>query len=267
MKQIRVMGCSLVVASMLGALIASSALATAPEFGRCLKVTPKALSNFDSGKCIKLASEDTGTEAEKLNKGNFQWFPGVIKNKFTTKIKEGTIATLETVGGTKITCTGETSAGEFLNTKEVGKMVAKFTGCETSKIKCESAGAGVGNITTAPLGGPIGFETEVIPPSKNHIANELHSESGNIAEFECAGLKVVVRGSVLHKIAANSMKITATEKFTASKGKQKPEHFAGGVAKEHILETSTNGGPFEQSGQTITGIITGEEKVEASTIN
>ena len=104
-------------------------------------------------------------------------------------------------------------------------------------------------------------------PAKSKLASELHSESGNIAEFECAGLKVVVRGSVLHKITANSMKSTATEKFTASKGHQKPEHFAGGVPKEHILETSTNGGPFEQSGQTITGIITGEEKIEASTVN
>ncbi len=62
------------------------------------------------------------------------------------------------------------------------------------------------------------------------------------------------------------MKLTATEKFTASKGKQKPEHFAGGVAKEHILETSTNGGTFEQSGQTITSILTNEEKVEANSV-
>jgi hypothetical protein len=255
MKQIRVMGRCLAIASLLGVLFASSASATAPEFGRCLKA---AGGKFKDGKC---------TVASKPGEEKFEWHPGVIKNKFTTKITEGTIATLETVGGTKITCTGETSVGEFLNTKEVGKMVAKFTGCETNKLKCESAGAGLGNINTAPLGGPIGFETIVEPASKDHLANELHSESGNIAEFECAGLKVVVRGSVLHKITANAMKLTATEKFTAAKGKQKPEHFAGGVAKEHILETSTNGGPFEQSGQTITGILTAEEKIEASTVN
>jgi hypothetical protein len=266
MRRTRIVGLCLVAVFALTAIMASSASAAAPEFGRCLKVTPKALSNFDSGKCVKLASEDTGTETEKLNKGNFQWFPGVVKNKFTTKMKEATIATLETVGGTKITCTGETSTGEYTGLKTIGKMVAKFTGCETSKIKCNSTGQAAGEIWTAPLGGPIGFETEVIPASKDHLANELHSEAGNVAEFECSGLKVVVKGSVLHKITANAMKLTATEKFTASKGKQKPEHFAGGVAKEHILETSTNGGPFEQSGQTITSILTNEEKVEANSV-
>lgn len=266
MRRTRIVGLCLVAVFAFTAFSVASASAAPPEFGRCLKQATKSLSNYDSGKCIKFASEDAGTEAEKLKKGNFQWFPGVVKTKFTTKMKEATIATLETVGGTKITCTGETSTGEYTGLKTIGNMVAKFTGCETSKIKCESTGAGAGNINTAPLGGPIGFETEVIPPTKNHVASELHSEAGNIAEFECAGLKVVVKGSVLHKIAANAMKLTATEKFTASKGKQKPEHFAGGVAKEHILETSTNGGPFEQSGQTITSILTNEEKVEARTI-
>jgi hypothetical protein len=258
MSKVRVVGLCLVVVAALAAATASSASATAPEFGRCLKTTG---GKFKDAKCLT---------ASKPGEEKYEWFPGVVKNKFTTAIKPSTIATLETVGGTKITCTGEASTGEFIvggNNKEVGKMVARFTGCETNKLKCESAGAGTGNINTHPLGGPIGFETEVTPPSKDHLASELHSESGNIAEFECAGLKVVVRGSVLHKITANAMKLTATEKFTASKGKQKPEHFAGGVAKEHILETSTNGGTFEQSGQTITGILTAEEKIEASTIN
>jgi hypothetical protein len=264
--RIRIVGLCILAVVAISAMMVSSASAAAPEFGRCLKVSPKAVSNYDSAKCVKLASEDPVSEAEQLKKGNFQWFPGVVKNKFKTLMKAGTIATLETVGGTKITCTNEKSTGEYTGLKTIGKMVAEFSGCETNKLKCESTGAGIGNINTHPLGGPIGFETEVVPASKDHLANELHSESGNVAEFECAGLKVVVKGSVLHKITANAMKLTATEKFTASKGHQKPEHFAGGVAKEHILETSTNGGPFEQSGQTITSILTNEEKVEANSV-
>jgi hypothetical protein len=44
---------------------------------------------------------------------NYQWFSGVVKSKFTTKIKAGAIVTLETVFGTKVTCTGETSTGEY----------------------------------------------------------------------------------------------------------------------------------------------------------
>jgi hypothetical protein len=265
MKHSRVIALCVLSAGAISSFTAASASATAPELGRCLKVTPKSLSNYDSSKCVKLASEDAGTEAEKLAKGNFGWFPGVVKNKFTTKMKEPTIATLETVGGTKITCKGETSSGEFLNTKEVGKMVVHFTGCETSGLKCNSAGKGEGEIDTSPLGGPIGFETIVVPASKDHLANELHSESGNIAEFKCAGLSVTVRGSVLHKITANSMKLAATEKFTASKGEQKPDHFAGGPVDEHILESNSGSG-FEEAGQTITGILTGEEKIEANSV-
>jgi len=265
MKHLRVIGVCVLSAGAISSLTAAGASATAPELGRCLKVAEHSKSNYDSSKCVKLAGEDAVSEAEQLKKGVYQWFPGVVKNKFTTKIKEATIATLETVGGTKITCKGETSAGEFINTKEVGKMVVQFTGCETSGLKCNSAGKGEGDITTAALGGPIGFETQVTPPSKDHLANELHSESGNIAEFNCAGLSVVVRGSVLHKITANSMKLTATEKFTASKGEQKPDHFAGGTTDEHTLESDSGAG-FEEAGQTITGILTGEEKVEANSV-
>jgi hypothetical protein len=265
--RIRIVGLCILAVVAISAITVSSASAAAPEFGRCLKVSPGSKSNYDSSKCVKLAGEDAVSEAEQLKKGVYQWFPGVVKNKFTSKIKATTIATLETVGGTKITCTGETSTGEYTGVKTIGKMVATFTGCETSKLKCESPGKpGEGVIVTSPLGGPIGFETEVVPASKDHLASELHSESGNVAEFSCAGLPVVVKGSVLHKITANAMKLTATEKFTASKGKQKPEHFAGGTVDEHSLESNTNGGPFEEAGQTITSILTNEEKVEANSV-
>jgi hypothetical protein len=258
------------VAVMGIALVAcASAAAEPPEFGRCLKQPTKALSNFDSAKCVRLASEDAGTEAEKLKKGNYQWIPGVVKNQFTTKMDSGTIASLESVGGTKITCTGAVGSGEYTGTKEVAKVLVKFSGCENNKGKFESPGAGNGNVNAAPLAGKLGFEmiTED-QPAKDHLALELHAEGGgNVAELECGGLKVVVKGSLLHKIGANAMKLAAHERFTASKGKQKPEFFAGGVPGEHILETSTNAMPFEQSSFTMAETLTNEEKVEASTVN
>jgi hypothetical protein len=268
MRRIKIVGLCLVAVFALGAMTAGSALASPPEFGRCLKGTEHSKSNYDSSKCIKLAGEDAVSEAEQLKKGVYKWNPGVVNNKFTTKMKEATVATLETVGGTKITCKGETSTGEYTGLKTIGKMVAKFTVCSTSELACESAGAGSGNINTSPLGGPIGFEKIAEVASKDTIADELHSESGNVAEFSCAGLPVVVKGSVLHKITANAMKKTATEKFTASKGEQKPDHFAGGTVDEHSLESNTNGGPFEEAGQTITSILTNLEPagVEANTV-
>jgi len=253
------------------ALGTASASATAPEFGRCLKQATKALSNFDNAKCTKLASEDAGTEAEQLKKGNYQWLSGVVNNKFTTTMNAETIAVLETVGGTKIVCNGGTGGGEYVTggtNKEVANVVFKFTGCEGSGGQFESPGAGAGRVNTAPLAGTIGFETITEEqPARDRLALELHAEGGgNIAELRSGGLLVAVKGSLLHKIAANAMKLTATEKFTGSKGKQKPERFAGGIPGEHILEVSS-GGPFEQASLSLTSILTNEEKVEASTIN
>jgi hypothetical protein len=266
MKQLRVIGVCALSACAISAFTAAGASATAPELGRCLKGTEHSVNNYDSSKCVKLAGEDAVSEAEQLKKGVYKWFPGVVRNKFTTKMKEATVATLETVGGTKITCKEETSTGEFINTKEAGRMVVKFNKCQTSELPCNSAGAAAEEILTSSLGGTIGFETINAVASKDTLADELHSEAGNVAEFTCAGLPVVVKGSILHKITANSMKLTATEKFTASKGEQKPDHFAGGTTDEHTLESNTNGGPFEEAGQTITGILTAEEKVEANSV-
>jgi hypothetical protein len=268
MRGIKLIGIILGLAAI-GMFAATSASASAPEFGRCLKQATKSLSNFDNAKCVKLAGEDAGTEAEKLKKGNYQWFSGVVNNKFTTKLKAETTAQLQTTAGTTITCHGETSTGEYTSSKEVGKVLIKFTGCESSSLKCESVGAGSGNINWAALAGTLGFETITEgQPAKDHLALELHAEAGgNIAEFSCGGVIIVVRGSVLHRVVANAMKLTTTEKFVASMGKQKPDHFAGGVPGEHILEESIGGKPFEQTGVTITTILTNEEKVEASTIN
>ena len=272
MTRTRTVGLCLVAVFAITAMMVSSASATAPEFGRCLKQATKSLSNFDSAKCVKLASEDAGTEAENLKKGNFQWFPGVVNNKFTTKMNSGTIFVLETIGGTKITCTGETSGGEYVtgsSNKEVAGVVMQFTGCETHLGKCNSPGKGEGKISTAALEGVLGVEkVGSNPPRNDTLALELHAPAGeDVAKISCGSLPVVIRGSVLHKVAANAMKLTATEKLTASRGKQKPEHFAGGLPGEHILESSTNGGPFEQTGLTITTVLTNEEKVEASTVN
>src|SRR6266404_8222805 len=102
MRRIRIVGLCLVAAFVISAIAVTSASAEAPEYGRCLKVTPKSLSNYDGSKCTKLASEDPGTEAEKLAKGNYKWFPAfggenpLVKTGVPAVLKPETIATLET---------------------------------------------------------------------------------------------------------------------------------------------------------------------------
>src|SRR6266404_7232600 len=99
MRRIKIAGLCLVAVFAVSVAFAGTASATAPEYGQCLKGTEHSLSNYDSAKCFKLASEDTGvTEAERLKKGVWKFHPGFItgKTEFTSK---GGLATLHTKGG------------------------------------------------------------------------------------------------------------------------------------------------------------------------
>jgi hypothetical protein len=255
MKRMRIMGLCLVVAFAMSAVAATSAFATAPEFGRCVA---KAGGKFSDSGCTK----------EVASKGKFEWEPGAgAKNTFTSKMNAGTLATLETVKGTKITCKEESSPGEIKNAKEVAGVVAKFNGCETSGLKCSSAGKAEGEIVTASLEGVVGVEKVGLKPSANKLAEELHAPAGSkVATFSCAGVPVEVKGSVLHPITANKMLSTSTEKFSAAKGEQKPDKFAGEGVDAHILESNTAGGEFEEAGQTITSTVTFGEKIEVNSV-
>ena len=260
MKRMRVLGLCLVAAFAIGAVVTSGALAAAsPEFGRC---KAKAGGKFKNSGCTLLAKSAT---EEK-----FEWEKTLAKNKFKAKQKAETIATLETVGGTKITCTSEENAGaEYNLPKKVSKIVAEFSGCETSKIPCNSVGEPSGKITTHSLSGLLGVEKLFvkegkIEESKNKLEVQLRAESGGaLANFTCSTITVEVKGCVAHPVSSGKMLLTATEKFTASKGEQKPDKFLGGPVDECALE-SNGGAGFEEAGQTITAIVTNEEKIEAN---
>jgi hypothetical protein len=260
MKRMRVVGLCLVAVFAISAITASAASAAAsPEFGRC---KAKAGGKFKNSGCTLLAKSAT---EEK-----FEWEKSLAKNKFKAKQKAETLATLETVGGTKITCTSEENSGaEYNLPKKVSKIVAEFSGCETSKIPCNSVGEPSGKITTHSLAGTLGVEKLFVKEgkveeSKNKLEVQLFPEAGvALANFTCSTINVEVKGCVAHPVSSGKMLLTATEKFTASKGEQKPDKFLGGPVDECALE-SNGGAGFEEAGQTITAIVTGEEKLEAN---
>jgi hypothetical protein len=136
-------------------------------------------------------------------------------------------------------------------------------------LKCISTNpkaANVGEIDVVPLVGEIGIEKQGTTAATDKLANDLSPKEGELfTEFECGPAKVVVRGHVMSPITANKMLSSMVVKFTSTKGKQKPEKFVGGP--KQILEASFHGNPFEQSGQTLTTVQTGEEAVEASSVN
>ena len=77
-------------------------------------------------------------------------------------------------------------------------------------------------------------------------------------------------GSVLTNIPADKAEPKLDEKFTAKKGKQKPEYYyTSKTTKIKDVLISKIGGPgaeLEQSGQTITNVQTDEETLEVNTV-
>ncbi len=259
MRQIRIAGLCLVVAFALGAVAATSALATAPEYGRCLKKAKKSLPAFSNSKCT--------LEAKELSKGNWEWIPGAGKTKFETK---GGIGVLTSVNGQKVECKTESSTGEFFegNNKEAGNMAIKFNECVSLGQACSSPGAKSGELVTNDVEALVGWENKL----KKKTALELYPAksvtSGLFIEFECAGVVVKVRGKVLVPIKNDAMKTSEVLKYKATNGKQKPEKWEESPGKV-ILEASFKGGTFEQSGQQIESTLkelAGEQALELNAV-
>jgi hypothetical protein len=253
-RQIRSAGLCLVVAFALGVVAATSALATAPEYGRCLKKA----KGFTTSSCT-VAGEGT--------KAKYEWVPGAGKTKFETK---GGIGILTSVSGNKVECHTESSTGEFFegNNKEAGNMVIKFNECASLSLACNTPGAAAGELVTNDVEALVGWENK----AKKKTDIELHPaksvSSGLFIEFECQGLVIKVQGAVLVPVKNDKMTNKETLKFVASKGKQKPEKWEESTAKI-ILESSFKGGPFEQSGQEITSVLkelAGEEALELNAV-
>lgn len=172
-------------------------------------------------------------------------------------------AELQTVSGDTVVCGGVTSEGEYTGTKTVGDLTTTFSECAFDGFKCTSTGAEPGEIVTSTLKGELGVIKKEATKSKVGIA--LSAETGTIeSEFNCASVSVVVTGSVIHEVRANTMVLTENENFVQSKGKQKPEQFEGGEVD--VLESSISGGADVQSGLTLRGLLTNEEKIEVNTV-
>jgi argininosuccinate synthase len=90
------------------------------------------------------------------------------------------------------------------------------------------------------------------------------TSGSEFVEFECGTLTVKVKNSVISPVTSNAMKLTATIKYTAAKGVQKPTKFEGGP--NMFLESKFSAAPYEQSGQSATTIQTNEEKVEVRSL-
>jgi hypothetical protein len=232
----------------------------APEFGRCVKTVGGAYS--DSG-CT-----DAGAGAGK----NYEWYAAFgsahpLENAgFSTTIKEGTTALLESVGKTQIVCEGEGSTGKYTGNKTVGKVVSTFTKCSAFGLSCKTTGAAAGTIVTGSLEGVLGVEETGAEPSLDKVGQDLFpvGHTGPIAEFSCGGVPLSITGSIISPVTPNAMKLTTQIKTKEAKGKQKPEAFVG-ETPDPLMANFGEGSP-EQAGETLATIQTNEEKVEVNSV-
>jgi hypothetical protein len=222
-----------------------------PDLGRCVKTLRSFEGYFGNSNCTTLKTP-----------GNYEWLPGVGEGaKFTSTITEG-LATFETVKLSKVVCTAEAGTGQYTSAKTVGGVTLTFTGCERSGEQCKSSGAAAGEIVTHDLEGELGIEKLGATARENKIGLDLFpvGNTGPVAEFTCGATEVSLRGSVILPVLANKMLAGAKLKFTATKGKQKPEKFVEGA--KDVLEASFNNGAYEQIGLTVKITQTNEEALE-----
>ena len=236
MRRVRVVGLCLVCVLALSAIASATASAEPPEFGQCLKIAKgveKKLSLYDSSKCIKHASEDAGTEAEKLKKANYEWVPGpkAGENSFT---RTGGVVKAVSTNGESLTCQSEEATGHYIvggNNKEE-ELNVTFKKCAAGGLTCGTDGRAAGELVLEPLIGIVGFEQEPKEgDTTRHTVLQLHAATtgGHFTDFKCTGgtLNTKWRGNgpkegVLVPIKNDAMKFEEALKYTQAKGVQKP---------------------------------------------
>jgi hypothetical protein len=261
---------------------APSALAQAPEFGRCQRVAGEQLGggkrahhgHYSNSVCTMVSEEASG---------RYEWVPGVAKTRFTATSKPGTKAVFETASRNKVVCDGETSSGEYTSAKLEQDVVFRFTGCtfderyggdrrKHASYVASSAGAAEGEVVSDPTECELG----VVRAGSTPVLDKLGLSCGEEGEFMWLKWKapgydlnaepeLCTAGWWFFTIEANSMSASpATLKSTQSKGVQKYEKFVEGPPEP--LEVGLFRKSFERVGLGLTSVQTNEEAVEANSV-
>lgn len=257
-------GLALVAVLALGAITAGSAFAL-PEYGRC--VEKAGTGKYKDSNCTQKA----GSKAEEKK---YEFVKTIEKKGFTSL--GTTPGVLQTVGGSEVRCTGETANGEYVvttSTKAVKNVVVKFTGCELPLlgVKCNTSGAGTGEITTNTLEGKLAYISKTSKTVEQELKPAKTAPGKLFVKFECGGGAVVIEvgqgtgkgGDCIYGpiTPTNTMQTSATQTYSGSAGVQNPNKLEGST-KTCNLESRANGGAWERATQSITTTITGEEAAE-----
>jgi alpha-tubulin suppressor-like RCC1 family protein len=229
----------------------SLTVVSAPDFGVCTKAAaePTGVTFTDKG-CTK--------RAEGEAPGKYEWSPGVEEADFTLAAK-GAIK-LESVTKQLVTCAGASGSGAFGGAQEVSGVLLRLSGCESRGLPCTSGELAAGEVESSTLAGVLG-ETG---PKKAALDFAPAEAGAPFMSYECAAVPGTVTGSVLVPVKTDKMTTTTELKFSASKGRQKPEAFE--EAAPDVLFSFLGEGEPAQTGLTATLELASEEGVEVNDV-
>jgi hypothetical protein len=230
-----------------------------PDFGRCVKLKPEKVGpksvyhgGFTSKSC---------TVASETNSGKYEWHPGIVNAGFTSTLKKDTVV-LETVDQQRVTCTTESTAGEYSGLQDVKGVVIKLGGCEMLGHQCTTPGLEEGKLETKPLEGKIGWEAK----ATGAVGLALYpvGDTGLFMEYRCVGTGLVtVEGSVIAPVKTDAMDKTAAMAYAQKRGIQEPEDFEGEPVD--TLTALLNGEASERLGVQFTAELRNQEASEVNT--
>jgi len=242
-------------------------LAGPPEFGHCVTAPNEKYGkatyyygNFTSSTCLLTSATHTG---------KYEWEPGLTAGGFTTAIKAGTLATLETQSKVKLTCTGSTSSGLFAGRKKLLDLQITLTGCESGAQKCTSAGLAEGELQSSSLEGALGVEKTTVVNGKEtkHIAVDIYpaGRKGPFMQYTCTGsAPTTLSGGLIAPVTSGKAMTSSALKFSQAAGRQKPESIEG-AEHEQEQDALTNGSG-EQVGLSLSSTLTTEEPIEINPV-
>jgi hypothetical protein len=261
MNRIRLAGVSLLAVLATCTVTAASASAQAPEFGRCLQLTGEQAGHggYTNSACTSASSKKTGS---------FEWYPGAAKASFTTKNKTGTKIFFEGVNHTRVTCSGESSSGEYTSPKLEEHVVFRFTGCETMGLAVSSEGAASGEVVSNPTECELGVLAKGGSARSDEVGLTCAEEAAFMwMKWRGYGLSVewCLRGWWFFTVKSNHMESVTTLHSRQSHGVQYWEKFVEGPLEP--LEASFDGGKtWERAALRLTSIQTNEEAIEINSV-
>ncbi len=212
-RHVRMLGLCLVAAMTVAAVMATSALAAGPEWGKC---EAKAKGKYKDANCTEKATKGSGTfewvKGAKLKAVKFAGANvgsgGVLNTELKfcegpENIQEHRIpkGKCEAEGGeitdalgenTAIECSSEANTGETVGKNSIKNVQVVFHGCVLfGSVPC-SNGPNEGEIRVNPLKGELGY----ISKSEHKVGVLLTpaKKNGEFAKFDCAGILDTVVG-------------------------------------------------------------------------